>query len=234
MLAGATALAAPIPGQLMMAAAQAPAAPTITPNIPPPATTPGAGSIPDGFTRIFNGKDATGWHPSRTSHHGRTPSVTVKNGAMYILQEPFGMGGVVLSDKQYGNFEFYVETDLRPGYNSGIFVRSTEEASAYQIELDALAGNGNPLGEMMNNLGRPERENFTPIASVWKQGEWNSFRLRVEGAAPQITLWVNGAKIWTVKYPVNGRPDGSTKGFIGLQYHFLTAMTPSGMVMPLT
>lgn len=233
-LAGAMALAAPIPGQLKTAAAQAPARPTITPNIPPPPTSPGAGSIPEGFTRIFNGRDTTGWHPSRTSHHGRTPSVTVKNGAMYILQEPFGMGGVVLSDKPYGNFEFYVETDLRPGYNSGIFVRSTEEASAYQIELDALGGNGNPLGEMMNNLGRPERTNFTPIAEVWKQGEWNAFRLRVEGAAPRITLWVNGAKIWEVKYPVNGRPDGATKGFIGLQYHFLTAMTPSPMVMPLT
>ncbi len=228
-LAAAIALAAPL-----TAAAQAPAPVPITPYVPVPPTTPGAGSIPEGFTRIFNGKDASGWHPSRTNHHGRTPRVTLKNGAMYILQEPFGMGGVVLTDRQYGNFEFYVETDLRPGYNSGIFLRSTEAASAYQVELDALAGNGNPLGEMMNGLGVPERQNFTPIAQAWKQGEWNSFRLRMEGEAPRITLWVNGAKIWEVKYPVNGRPDGATQGFIGLQYHFLTAMTPSPMVMPLT
>ena len=26
--------------------------------------------IPDGFTPIFNGVDLTGWHVSRTNHHG--------------------------------------------------------------------------------------------------------------------------------------------------------------------
>jgi hypothetical protein len=66
------ALPALIPGPIAVgAAAQSP-----VPYVPVPSTTPGAGSIPEGFTRIFNGKDMSGWHPSRTAHHGKTPSVT--------------------------------------------------------------------------------------------------------------------------------------------------------------
>ena len=30
------------------------------------------GKIPDGFKPIFNGKDLTGWHVSRSNHHGTT------------------------------------------------------------------------------------------------------------------------------------------------------------------
>lgn len=228
--AGAVVLAALIPGQMAIGAQ----APRIVQYVPVPPTTPGAGSIPEGFTRIFDGKTTAGWHPSRTNHHGKTPSVTVKNGALYLLQNPFGQGGILLTNKKYRNFEFYVETDLRPGYNSGIFLRSTEQGTCVQVELDANAGNGNPIGESLAGNTAHTTTNFTPIAQVWKQGEWNSYRVRVEGDAPHMTLWVNGTKIWEVQYAANYMPAGLTEGFIGLQYHFLTAVTPSTMVMPLS
>jgi formylglycine-generating enzyme len=187
--------------------------------------------IPAGFTRIFNGKDLTGWHPSRTAHHGKTPQLTVKDGAVYILQNPFGQGGVLLTNKKYGDFEFYVETDIKPGFNSGIFLRSTEEGAAYQVELDANAGNGALLGESLriSQGARPTR-----MAEVWKPGGWNSFRIRVQGAAPRMTLWVNGEQMWDVQEPKNDMIAGMTEGFIGLQFHFLTSTGPSTMVMPLS
>ena len=189
------------------------------------------GQIPDGFTRIFNGKDLAGWHPSRTAHHGKTPQLTVKEGAVYILQNPFGQGGVLLTDKKYGDFEFYVETDIKPGFNSGIFLRSTEEGAAYQVELDANAGNGALLGESLriSQGARPTR-----MAEVWKPNGWNSFRIRMQGAAPRITLWVNGEQMWDVQEPKNDMIAGMTEGFIGLQFHFLTSTGPSTMVMPLS
>ena len=189
------------------------------------------GPIPDGFTRIFNGKDLTGWHPSRTAHHGKTPQLTVKDGAVYILQHPFGQGGVLMTNKKYGDFEFYVETDLKPGFNSGIFLRSTEEGAAYQVELDANAGNGALLGESLriSQGARPTR-----MAEVWKPNGWNSFRIRMQGAAPRITLWVNGEQMWDVQEPKNDMIAGMTEGFIGLQFHFLTSTGPSTMVMPLS
>jgi formylglycine-generating enzyme len=199
--------------------------------VPTPFAAQPAGQIPDGFTRIFNGKDVTGWHPSRTAHHGKTPQLTVKDGAVYILQSPFGQGGVLLTNKKYGDFEFYVETDIKPGFNSGIFLRSTEEGAAYQVELDANAGNGALLGESLriSQGARPTR-----MADVWKPDGWNSFRIRVQGAAPRITLWVNGEQMWDVQEPKNDMIAGMTEGFIGLQFHFLTSTGPSTMVMPLS
>ena len=100
------------------------------------------GQIPDGFTRIFNGKDLAGWHPSRTAHHGKTPRLTVKDGAVYILQNPFGQGGVLLTRKKYGDFEFYVETDIKPGFNSGIFLRSTKRARRTRWSLTPTRATG--------------------------------------------------------------------------------------------
>lgn len=189
------------------------------------------GSIPDGFTRIFNGRDLTGWHPSRTAHHGKTPQLTVRDGAVYILQRPFGQAGLLMTDRKYGDFEFYVETDLKPGFNSGIFLRSTEEGAAYQVELDANAGNGGLLGESLriSQGARPTR-----MAEVWRPSGWNSFRIRMVGAAPRITLWVNGEQMWDVQEPKNDMIAGMTEGFIALQFHFLTSTGPSSMVMPLS
>jgi hypothetical protein len=189
------------------------------------------GAIPDGFTRIFNGRDLTGWHPSRTAHHGKTPQLTVKDGAVYILQQPFGQAGLLMTDRKYGDFEFYVETDLKPGFNSGIFLRSTEEGAAYQVELDANAGNGGLLGESLriSQGARPTR-----MAEVWRPNAWNSFRIRMVGAAPRITLWVNGEQMWDVQEPKNDMIAGMTDGFIALQFHFLTSTGPSSMVMPLS
>jgi sulfatase modifying factor 1 len=199
--------------------------------VAPPFAAQSPGPIPEGFTRIFNGKNLTGWHPSRTAHHGKTPQLTVKDGAVYILQHPFGQGGVLMTDKKYGDFEFYVETDLKPGFNSGIFLRSTEEGCAYQVELDANAGNGALLGESLriSQGARPTR-----MVEVWKPNGWNSFRVRMVGEAPRITLWVNGEQMWDVQEPKNDMIAGMTDGFIGLQFHFLTSTGPSSMVMPLS
>ena len=201
------------------------------------------GKIPAGLTPIFNGKDLgtgpTGWHVSRLAHHGTDPQLTFKDGAVYILQHPFGQGGIILTNKKYRDFEFYVETDIKPGFNSGLFFRSSEEGSAYQIELDAGAGNnGNLLGEQLG-LTRPT-ENLVPmeervtVASVWNKDGWNSYRLRCEGDKPHLTFWVNDKKIWEYQLTTNDKPGGATDGFIALQFHFLTALGPSTMVMPLT
>ena len=229
-LAVVIAFAAVAPGQIPVgAAAQNPVQ-----EVPVPSTTPGAGSIPEGFTRIFNGKDSAGWHPSRTAHHGKTPSVTVKDGALYLAHKPFGQGGLLMTDKKYKNFEFYVETDLRPGYNSGIFLRATEEGAGVQVELDANRGNGGLLTESLSNVPARTVLQGTPIAQVWKQGEWNSFRVRVEGDAPHFTLWVNGVQVWDIQYSATYMPAGLTSGFIGLQFHFLTTLMPSTKVVSLS
>lgn len=105
--------------------------------------------IPEGFTALFNGKDLTGWHVSKTARHGIQPDFHVAHGMILGTQRPLGSGGLLITDKQYRNFEFYMEVKPDWGNDSGIFLRTTETGVAYQITMDYLAGGsmGRLIGE---------------------------------------------------------------------------------------
>ena len=59
------------------------------------------GGVPEGFTPIFNGKDLSGWHISKTNHHGTTPDYRVVHGIIVGNQQPIGQGGILLTDRKY-------------------------------------------------------------------------------------------------------------------------------------
>jgi len=180
--------------------------------------------VPAGFTPLFNGKDLTGWHVSRTDHHGSTPNAYVESGVLQLKQSPYGQGGLLLSDKRYRDFELYIEVKAPWGCNSGIFLRSTEGGTAYQIELDQGRGTGNLLGENLN-ISQPAKAAGLP--GVWKDGEWNSFLIRMVEAAPHITEWVNGRQMWDVQEPRNDKIADETDGMIGLQAHWASTYQPA-------
>jgi hypothetical protein len=184
------------------------------------------GTIPAGLTPIFNGRTTDGWHWGRTVHHGTTAIAKVEDGALVLQPFPFGQGGLLLTDKSYKDFDLYLEMKPDPNYNSGIFLRSTEGGSAYQIELQ-VPGNstGRLLGEQLKltppqYIG-PQRD----VSSVWKDGEWNSMRIRMVGEAPHMTLWVNGEQLWEAQAVKNDQIGGLYGGMIGLQLHWSSTYT---------
>src|SRR5689334_16695413 len=65
-------------------------------------------AIPAGFTRLFDGRTPRGWHWSRTVHHGTTAIARVEGDALILQPSPFGQGGLLLTDRSYKDFEFYV------------------------------------------------------------------------------------------------------------------------------
>ncbi|MDB5249184.1 MAG: hypothetical protein JWQ40_3578, partial [Segetibacter sp.] len=181
--------------------------------------------IPAGFTSIFNGKDLKGWHISRTTHQGTTPDFRVENGVIVVTQKPFGQGGVLLTDKKYKNFEVYVEAKIDSFTNGGIFIRSSESGIAYQIEFDETsASTGALLGERMQVSKGAEA---AARSKVWKDNDWNSFRIRMVGAVPHITLWINGVQMWEVTQPKNDFIAGAISGMIGLQSHWTALFSPA-------
>ncbi len=154
---------------------------------------PAAAQIPKGFKPIFNGKDLNGWHTSRTSHQGTTGNFYVEDGAITLKQNPYGQGGVLLSDVTYKDFELYIEVKVDSFCNGGIFLRSTESGQAYQVELANPGGTGTLLGEAMTISQPAKAEN---VAKVWKPGDWNAFRIRMVGtslAAPPVTTAARGS-----------------------------------------
>ena len=190
------------------------------------------GKIPEGFKPIFNGKNLKGWHISRTTHQGTTPSFTVEDGVIVGKEKPYGQGGLLLTDKNYKSYELYIEVKLDSNCNSGIFLRSNEGGSAYQIELVLPGNTGDLLGERIN----PSKgAKATDREKVWRAGDWNSFRVRMVGEIPHLTLWINDMQMWEVQQPKNDFLAEATEGMIALQCHWTALYSAAaGSGMPLS
>jgi hypothetical protein len=188
--------------------------------------------IPQGFKKIFNGKDLTGWHISRSTHQGTTPAFAVEEACVVARQSPFGQGGLLMTNKRYRNFELYMEVKIDSFANGGIFLRSNEGGAAYQVELALPGGTGDLLGE---RIPVSVSAQATKRAQVWKANDWNSFRIRMTGAIPHLTLWINGVEMWDVTQTKNDFLAQETVGMIALQCHWTAVYTPAaGKGMPLS
>jgi hypothetical protein len=199
--------------------------------------------VPDGFTPIFNGRDLSGWHVSKEARHGVTPDFHVLHGMILGTQQPVGSGGLLLTDKKYRNFEFYMEAKPDWGCDSGVFFRTTETGVAYQITMDYLPGGsmGRMIGEGGIQVGpggrgrgagapgtpaqTPPPPPQTPAESndagmkLWKPFDWNTVRVRVEGDVPHATVWINGLQVSDATDTENHALGGMLDGPIALQIH---------------
>lgn len=188
----------------------------------------------DGFVSIFDGQSLDGWHLQKTPPDDRYVATFdnffVKDGALHCFQLKNRNGGLLLTDKQYGDFEIQMEIKIDWGCDSGIFLRCTEAGEGIQILNDYLENGsiGFPFGQGTGAyISRPFVLNeadgkikatdvYDAVATdglvyaldaagwnkTWKPGEWNSIKIRCVGKKPWITTWVNGVK--TMKM------DGST------------------------
>ncbi|MBI3666657.1 MAG: DUF1080 domain-containing protein [Acidobacteria bacterium] len=178
---------------------------------------PSAGSIPSGFTSIFNGRNIAGWHISMTNHHGRTREWRVFDGVLTATQDTPGDGGILLTDEKYRDFEIYLELKPDWGCDGGLFLRSSESGQAYQVKIDYLEGSdvGGIYGERLTGVEGTTAD-YRPY---WKKDDWNTLLARIEGATPHITVWLNGQKITDWTDAANHAADGAADGHIALQVH---------------
>lgn len=198
--------------------------------------------VPEGFTPIFNGKDLSGWHVSRTNHHGTTPEFRVVHGVIVGTQNPRGQGGILLTDRKYKNVEVYMEIKPDWGCDSGLFLRSSEAGEAYQVTLDYLPGGsmGGIYGERLKGVvGNPGAADLSPEAratqaaarqavwqKAWKREAWNTIRARIEGDAPHITVWINDQLVTDFTDTANHAAGGATDGMIAIQMHNSNEKSP--------
>lgn len=180
-----------------------------------------AGEIPEGFTPLFDGETLDGWHVSRENHHGDSQGWSVDDGVIVGTQDRPGNGGILLTDRSYGDFEVYLE--IRPdwGCDGGLFLRSNEKGQAYQVMIDYLEGGsvGGIYGEGLERLGGEGRVD-RGWRELWREDDWNALRARIEGEAPRIRVWLNGELLVDWTDDANHLPGGATEGMIALQLHF--------------
>ncbi len=175
-------------------------------------------SVPAGFTAIFNGKDTAGWHISQTNHHGNSSGWAAKDGVLTATQDRPGNGGILLTDKKYRDFEVSLEVNPDWGCDGGLFLRSNEAGDAYQVMLDYLEGGsvGGVYGEGLEGVVSKATPEYVKL---WKKGEWNHVRARIEGDVPHIQVWLNGTQLVDWKDTANHLKGGATDGMIALQMH---------------
>lgn len=174
--------------------------------------------VPEGFTPIFNGQDLSGWHVSKTNHHGTTPEWRVVHGVLTGTQEPFLKGGILLTDRMYRDVEVYLELKPDFGCDGGLFLRANEAGQAYQVMLDYLPKGsvGGVYGERLEGVKALTAADWE---KHWKREEWNSLRARITGEVPRIQVWMNGVLVTDFTDTANHAAGGAREGMIALQVH---------------
>ena len=200
------------------------------------------------FTSIFDGKTMDGWKVSaKTGHSGKSKNKSggkwvIEDGAIVGSQDVPANGGIIITEKEYGDFEVALEMRNDDGPDSGLFLRSTDTGKCYQAMIDYHQG-GNLMGIYGEGIGgKPHVRNFDFIKNVkeikvpsrqpdggfpcpvtaadwpkfWKHGEWQELRARIVNNPPTITTWINGVKF--MHYTDTEKRLGD-KGGIALQVH---------------
>jgi hypothetical protein len=198
------------------------------------------------FAPIFDGKTLAGWHAStQTGHSGASKHQSggrwvVEDGVITGSQDIPGNGGILITDEKFNDFEVVLEMNNDFGPDSGLFLRSTEDGSAYQAMIDYHSG-GNLMGIYGEGKlgGKPGLASFSftdKVTSIvvhtnvptqlpvlpqswpffWRHGQWNELRARIVNNPPTITTWINGVKIMEWTETEKRHPDA---GGIALQVH---------------
>lgn len=159
--------------------------------------------MPDevGYYSMFNGKDLSGWKGLVANPIARSKMSSaelakaqeaadeqmrggweVRDGVLYFT----GHGNNLCTEKQYGNFEMYVDWKIEPDGDAGIYLRGTPQVQVWdtcRTDVGAEVGSGG----LYNNQKNPSKP--LKLADN-KIGEWNSFYIKMVGE--RVTVYLNG------------------------------------------
>lgn len=178
----------------------------------------------EGFVSLFNGKDLTGWKglvqnpiarakmkPAQLAKEqvkadeNMRRDWKVENGLLVF--EGSGYDNLC-TEKQYGDFEMYVDWMLDPAgpeADAGIYLRGTPQVQIWdtaRVNVGAQVGSGGLYNNQVNE-SKPSK-----VADN-KLGEWNSFYIKMVG--DRVTVVLNGEKVvddvilenyWDRKLPI--------------------------------
>jgi hypothetical protein len=157
-----------------------------------------------GWQLLFDGSTLNGW--KRYNHDTIGPLWSVKEGAIVcdgkgLTEGTEGIGGSLMTTKQFGNFDLAFEWKVSPGGNSGVlyhviekpeYKHDYETGPEYQV-LDDAGWTGEALkpaqlaGSNYDMFEAPATKKVMPV------GEWNQGRLIYNNG--HVEQWLNGEKV---------------------------------------
>lgn len=178
----------------------------------------------EGFVSLFNGKDLTGWkglveNPIARAKMKPAQLAKAQEKADEMARRDWKVQNGLLtfdgtgydnlcSEKQYGDFEMYIDWMLDPAgpeADAGVYLRGTPQVQMWdtsRVNVGAQVGSGG----LYNNQTNPSKP--SKVADN-KLGEWNNMFIRMVG--DRVTVILNGEKVvdnvilenfWDRKQPI--------------------------------
>jgi hypothetical protein len=137
----------------------------------------------EGFVSIFDGKTMNGWQ-------GAVKGYIPKDGVLVCDKKS---GGLLLTEKEYGDFIFRFDFKLEPGANNGVAVRAPKSGDpAYSgMEIQILDdGHEKYKGWLQPWQRHGSIYNVVPAKPGFLKpvGEWNSEEILCDGKHVKVTL----------------------------------------------
>lgn len=165
--------------------------------VPSPTVAGEDNTPPKGFVALFNGKDLTGWKglvgnpetrakmsdkelalAQRKADENMREHWSVKDGV--LLFDGNNKGGPLCTEKDYGDFELWVDWKIHEKGDSGIYLRGSPQVQIWDIKLFDTGSGG-----LYNNKKHPSK----PIKTADKPiGEWNTFKITMIGDKVTVIL----------------------------------------------
>lgn len=155
---------------------------------------------PEGFVALFNGKDLTGWkglveNPEKRAAMSEEELAAAQKVADEKMRAHWkvedgafvfdGKGDSISTDKDYADFEMFVDWKILEKGDSGIYLRGSPQV---QIWDPAQWPEGS--GGLYNNKIHPSK----PLVKADNPiGEWNTFYIKMVGE--KVTVKLNGTLV---------------------------------------
>ncbi len=157
-----------------------------------------------GFENLFNGTDLTGWKGLVSNPIARSKmtaqqlleaqaKVDAKIKTDWIVKDGLlvftGHGDNLCTQKQYGDFELFVDWKITEKGDAGIYLRGTPQIQIWDTsrrEVGAQVGSGGLYNNQKN-------ERNPKLVADNKIGSWNNFHIIMRGAV--VTVYLNGVLV---------------------------------------
>jgi Domain of Unknown Function (DUF1080) len=166
----------------------------------------------DGWKPLFNGSDISNW-----IQRNGWATYRIEGDAIVGTTSEGSPNSFLCTREEYGDFELRFEVKVAPELNSGVQFRSKSLAErdngrVHGPQVEICAGPG-PAGYIYGeSTGRGWLSPDQTTSDAFKNGEWNEYRIRAQGA--RLQTWVNGRLIEDITDTAS-----PAAGFIGLQVH---------------
>ncbi len=153
-------------------------------------------TMPEGFTSLFAGENLAGWVGGTTIDPAK---ITVEKQIKWDSEIPAhwsidgdqivsdGHGPHLVTEKKYGDFELYIDWNLAPKGDSGIYLRDCPQVQIWDPTNEEAFKHGSDKGS--GALWNNQKAEKWPLVKADKPcGEWNRMYVRMVGPYVKVVL----------------------------------------------